>query len=439
MTNARALVRSPVRSPIRDTLPSTSGETSQPPLFDALEGYWDFTDSANMTLTGSLVDQVNDLSGNGNHATQTGAERPEYKSDLGGRVSYAGAQSLLVPVSFSLDRRDCTIFVVQRVGSHNAFRPSFQLTQTSAALIIYQTNGGVCSLFDGSARTTSMRYGDGIETHWARCGATDMTQGIGRLTTSLGSALNSGSQTGAAFGRWQSGVFDYLGDHYCILAYSRELTQTETNQVNDWLEAQFATASRSGTTSLCFDGDSITNGGAGVSSEFDWNYPLQLSRLSSPNIRHINDGADGDQVQSNTNPTAVKTWLTADANYTNRIVIGLWGSNDINNSRTEAQVEADIDSWIASIQAHDAGAILVGLTILPRTDFSAGEELIRVAVNNHILNTASFDHTVDVANATNLTDATNTTYYSDGVHPTDAGAAILASEVHDLLVAQGYV
>ena len=57
--------------------PSGAGAWS-PSDLSGLLAWYDASDSGSLTLTGSLVDQWNDLSGNGNHFTASGTARPTY-------------------------------------------------------------------------------------------------------------------------------------------------------------------------------------------------------------------------------------------------------------------------------------------------------------------------------------------------------------------------
>ena len=217
------------------------------------------------------------------------------------------------------------------------------------------------------------------------------------------------------------------------------MSTADRDAVFDYASFHYKALSRTEISAIVFDGDSITFGTGAAPDEYDYSYPSQLARLAATAPKVENSGAAGAAIQNNTAATKATTFLANNAAYTNRIVVGLWGHNDINGGRNAGQITADIDTYIASIRAADAGAIVIGLTILPSTNFSGPEPGRRGNVNTHILTTANFDFTVDIASNINLTDPNDATYYADGIHLTDAGNAELASDVFDVLVAQSYL
>jgi lysophospholipase L1-like esterase len=165
-----------------------------------------------------------------------------------------------------------------------------------------------------------------------------------------------------------------------------------------------------------------------------------LSRLGSRYPKIWNDGSGGAKIQDNVLATTIKTQLTNFAGYTNRVVVFWFGTNDISSGRTEAQIEADIDSYISAVRAHDAGAIIIGCTIIARTSFNATQNALIVTINDHIKVTADFDRVVDLAADARFSDGTDTTYYNaDGIHLNDTGYGVVAGLVRADLVTAGYL
>ena len=87
---------------------------------------------------------------------------------------------------------------------------------------------------------------------------------------------------------------------------------------------------------------------------------------------------------------------------------------------------ANIDAWIASVRAHDAGATLIGCTIIDR----GSDDPDRATVNAHIRTVADFDAVVDLAVDARLSDAADQAFFNgDAVHLTTEGYAVVAELV----------
>lgn len=252
-------------------------------------------------------------------------------------------------------------------------------------------------------------------------------------------AFSAGTVSGGKIGRWDGTSFSLTStDILALFAYDRTLTSDEVNAVRDWITIQYGAVARTANTAVIFEGDSITYGTQSTDS-ITMSYPAQLSRLGSSHPKIWNGGSGGDTALNNVTAGATKTVLTAFAGYTNRLVVYWLGTNDIANGRSAVQIEADIDSYIAAVRAHDAGAIIIGNTILPRDPFNASQDTIIAEVNTYIKNSADFDFTIDVAADSRLDDSTDLTYYdADTIHLNDTGYGIVAELVRNAINAQGY-
>jgi lysophospholipase L1-like esterase len=118
-----------------------------------------------------------------------------------------------------------------------------------------------------------------------------------------------------------------------------------------------------------------------------------------------------------------------------RNVLSLLGANDIANGSDAPTYVAALKSYCLARKA--AGWTIVLKTVLPRT--TGGFNAVRNAANALIIADPSFyDFLVRLDLDTTIgqdSDAANLTYYVDGVHPTAAGAAIIAADEEPVLMA----
>jgi lysophospholipase L1-like esterase len=251
-------------------------------------------------------------------------------------------------------------------------------------------------------------------------------------------ASAAGTVAGGWVGQWNGGSFRLKGHLHELLVYGRALSDAELASVGEHLASRHRALRRGEDRFIAFEGDSITQG-VGASSAEDFCYPAQLGRRMARQPKWINLATGGDTIQNMAATASVLTGQMArNGHYVRRLAILLAGSNDINNARSAAQVIADMDAWIAAVRAADPAAVPVGCTVLPRIDYTADEEAVRQAVNAHIRLGANFGFVIDLAADPRLGSPGNAAIYGDGVHPTDAGYAIVAELVQGALAARGY-
>lgn len=118
-----------------------------------LTGYWDFSDLSSLTLTGSLINQVNDLSGNGRHFTATGTDRPvsEVNSVLGQAATFSSATQNVMTTSATF--ADLTAAGAYTIIARCTFASVTSLvsdTYGDGVLFLYGAPGGVCVRKNGS-------------------------------------------------------------------------------------------------------------------------------------------------------------------------------------------------------------------------------------------------------------------------------------------------
>jgi lysophospholipase L1-like esterase len=422
------------------TVSGVSASTATLPPHSSDLAYFIDVQQSDITKTGDLIDAIADLSGVGVATTSTGTLRPTHKTAAGGGIRFSGAQEMLVDTAWSMNRQASALFIVSRTNRLGSTTNALTYMPQSGGtnrLAAYYT-GQMFSGFDSAQRNSALEHGHGIETHFMSLGAAGSRLGIGaeEMTTV---AFGAGTVTGGKIGRWDGTSFPLSGEIIAIFAYNRELSQAECNEVRDWCETQYQAVARDEATCLIFDGDSLTFG-TQSSDELTFSYPAQLSRMGAHYPKIWNDGTGGAKIQDNVLATNVKTQLTNFAAYTNRVVMFWFGTNDISSGRTEAQIEADIDSFISAVRAHDAGAIIIATTIIAREPFNPTQDALIVTINDHIKVTADFDRVVDLAADARLSDGTDTTYYdADGIHLNDTGYGVVADLVRADLVTAGYL
>lgn len=188
----------------------------------------------------------------------------------------------------------------------------------------------------------------------------------------------------------------------------------------------FAARAFAGSLLIC-EGDSLTSGVGAGGSEFA--YPLQLTNGT---CTVLNIGTAGDTIAANTSATDAATNLNASSALKKTAVLFL-GINDILASASSATITANLDTYLTRLRASNSIVKICGVTLMPSTNLTAGQEVIRLAVNTHIRSLAAYDYVADLVTDSRLNDASNATYFSDGLHCTAAGYAVMAGVIGKVL------
>lgn len=274
-----------------------------------------------------------------------------------------------------------------------------------------------------------MRYDGATKKIRFNAGADTSESATGNL--GLSGALTLGSLSG--------GTSDWSGDLAFIACYSRALSDTECELMRAYLTRRFS--GLAGWGSIIFEGDSLTAGQG--ASDANHVYPkLVRDEMDADGLTYnyyLNSGQGGDTLEQM--DTAFGGDLGNDFDtqidpygFRQRDVVVLWGgTNDIAAAASLATVETRLQTLAEAIRA--AGAKVVVLTCIARSNHDAAEETVRTDYNTWIrANWTTFaDKLVDVANEPEFdaqADTSNLTYYGDGVHLTDAGYAIIAAKVY---------
>jgi lysophospholipase L1-like esterase len=174
------------------------------------------------------------------------------------------------------------------------------------------------------------------------------------------------------------------------------------------------------TRNVVFEGDSITYG-----FEATTPYPTICQTLMGLD-QIANVATSGNTLTDMLSQAATEVDPLYDAGYDRNIAVLMAGRNDISDGRTSAQIYADIIAWCQGRRA--AGFEVIIHTILPRVlELTYDPSGTQAAVNALIrANWATFaDGLCDCASDSLMSPATYE-YYPHGIHPSDAGYAIIA-------------
>jgi lysophospholipase L1-like esterase len=125
------------------------------------------------------------------------------------------------------------------------------------------------------------------------------------------------------------------------------------------------------------------------------------------------------------------------ANHTSRnIMVVNEVSNEIDQGVSEATAKANMRTLIAMGRAGGWKVFFATTTPRDAGHFSAGQNQACANINDFFRNNPSErDGFIDWAADSHLSDPTNATYYQDGVHPTAAGAAVMAALTNTAITA----
>jgi lysophospholipase L1-like esterase len=241
------------------------------------------------------------------------------------------------------------------------------------------------------------------------------------------------------FGFWQGvGSSGFIGKLYYMLLINRAITSDERTAAVAYLTAQLAargvtvgnTLAATRTRILCW-GDSLT-GGQGATVPGDYPYRLRLALTDPVSITKLGYGGRRIEQMVSLYASTLSPVVAAHAGAGAAVYV-VMGSciNDINNSRTTAQILADVDTLIAAIVADGGKVVLLTPLASISTDNNAGYETVRQEVSDGYVarvgaNVKTFDFRGGVLGDED--DDLNTTYFNaDRVHLTNAGYTVYAA------------
>lgn len=177
-------------------------------------------------------------------------------------------------------------------------------------------------------------------------------------------------------------------------------------------------------------GNSITEGAGLTPTQ---NYPAVLGASLGHDWQVFNCGHSGfTTTQLLAGFSEVQSHFTNQT--TNNILVVNEISNEIDQGVSEATARANMQALIA--QGRAAGWRVLFATTTPRdaAHFTPAQQQASANINDFFRNNPSErDGFIDWAANVHLADPTDATYYQDGVHPTAAGAVILAQLTQDAI------
>lgn len=178
---------------------------------------------------------------------------------------------------------------------------------------------------------------------------------------------------------------------------------------------------------LVMAGDSHTHTDTG---ETTW---ATLLAAAYPADTFINNGKPGARIELDV-VVADLPYAYSHSNFSaSRLVnayVVHYGANDIESSRTLAQIKANVQTWTAAIEAAHPGVPIIGCTFHDNAALTAGEQTVRTDVNADILaDPASwgFTHVLNKVGIIPEAATDGTVFDGDGKHLNATGEARLAN------------
>lgn len=230
--------------------------------------------------------------------------------------------------------------------------------------------------------------------------------------------------------------FFWSGHMHEVLAFNSRLSDADWTALANYLRDKWALADR---RRIVLDGDSITQGtGASVPANA-WAALLAAS-LGSTGFHVANFGISGQTVGNATaggGPAVYMRLNAAVEEYTaglrtgggNNVLIAWGGTNDLVFGRTAAQAFADYEAYCQG--ARTAGYKVIALKMLDRNPSSGWTRTKRDDFNTLLVAGASgmCDTLLDPMAMDSRFDNYLSALFADGVHPSDAGHAILHTNI----------
>lgn len=388
------------------------------------------------------ISQWDDLSGNGNHCTQTTeANKPIYSAiGINGKpevaLSYKDLAAdtlrwMTIPNGVSLNRNNGTIIIIGRPIS-KALSAGYTVPVCVGDFKfgwggLYPT-GVISSLREAN---TILQYFQ--PTFISLSSSPDSIKIFYNNLSQTFTATSALSYTGGRIGTDTGGLFKAYGVLNEVLVYNRALSDIEMGLLWDYARKKYELYTLP-TKQVIFDGDSLTTGYACLNHS---NFPGQTWGLLGSDWKMYCVPVAGQTLNAMISDGVAEIDSKYNAGLAKNVVVCWAGLLDIDGGDTPAQALTDLNSYCTARRA--AGWQVVVLTCLPSLYISDAE---RVALNTGIRdNWETFaDAIADIAADSRIGDAgdnDNPVYYnnSDGnkTHLTQEGFAIVAQITADAI------
>lgn len=185
---------------------------------------------------------------------------------------------------------------------------------------------------------------------------------------------------------------------------------------------------------LVCDGNSITQGTA-ASNAATTSYPpvlrglLHASQATHPErVWSVwNTGVAGASTPERTSAFAAEDQPLYNRFLPLNVAVFFEVRNDLADGASTAQAITHLEAWI--VQARAAGWRVMLCTVPPNAAHQAGIDTVNAHIRTNAATLADYP-LVDIAADPRMDDPADTGVYADGLHPNDAGYAIIAELVH---------
>ncbi len=417
-------------------------------LFTAVPPTARYVASAQAALDGAAVSSWTDSSTHSNTATLGGGTPKMNRQTTNGvpAINFDGSSWFLMPSGVTSDHQAETVCVVEEMRGNTSGPYVMANLGPDSTDAYYLTQQGLTN-YGGYVITHQGTNITGLGLHAAGPESLCFVLGASSLiayrddSSATGSAFGAGTGTGGEIGAYTAaGAFPFLGNIYELVIFPSALT---SGQVQQWFEYSRATY---GTrqfgqqfVQVCDVGDSIT---AGNNATLELNRPNQ----SFPTWRggqfswiEREQGLGGQTMQTVAGASVAAVTGCFSNAYAYNVLIIAFGYNDLYlNSRTAAQLEADLASYITAIRGAQIGWKILVATVTPGSG-NAPAEAQRQLYNTWLKNTANpggADGIVDITvDAQMDTYPASATFYSVP-HPNNLGygrlAKIFASSIQQI-------
>lgn len=398
---------------------------------------WEYTD---VVLSSGAISQWNDITGGGNHLTQSNAAK-RWTVGNGGAIPSASPIGYMLTAPIAINYQSATIiFAYPSVGSRtNAFATEALLFALGGA----GGGGGIVVNYSAlSGAGSGFIPSDDSNVVALICGPSGRTTYLNSIERSFtDTALTAGPTTyDRIFSRHSDGLFPTTRSFAAVLIYNRVLTAAEVGSI---MSALTMPPLRDQT--MIIVGDSISRGFGATTSADSWAYKVPRA-LGYSTINAGNDGRKAAAAAAGGSAEALRNYTAGRAND----VVLMMGTNDLSaatgaGSTLQTNLQS-IAGFYRSLGTNKAPVRVFVATVLPRTNFfsggqnSAGFEADRNAVNTWIrANWPTFaDGLIDIGNPSTLIgDVANIGIYmpADGTHPNNAGHSIIATVTQQTIIA----
>jgi lysophospholipase L1-like esterase len=370
-----------------------------------------------MALDGESVARINDAAGGPFYLEQV-TTAGQYLRNGYTSTKPATPQGYVVnslPMNFQ--KSSLVVIYSQRID------PAFGFENLTPWISLTPTAGVICAktldYLYGPARTGGSAWCDDAVNIKAFCNGTSETVSYNNNTAASVAPFSVGTGNLITLFAQQGSeaTYNFKGNIRAAYLFDRKLTALEVSQIKAYHGIPIRT------TALLTVGDSITQGIGATTAAKCW---ANLVR-DSLGVSLINNGVSGQALLQRLTWTAAERGGVYQSGLSNVLVLSQ-GGNDLGIARTAAQVIADTETYCSDFKYLHPDVRIILCTLTPRTaatGFSGGTTLISFEAQRVLFNDWVRANYATVADG--LADFGDSSVpLSDGVHPNDAGHAVIA-------------